>query len=49
MSDMKIESESEEEGTYLGVKIKTNGFTLTAEKARIEWSNDTVKIYPIPK
>lgn len=48
-SDMEIESDSEEDGTYFDVKIKTGGFTLEAEKARIEWSEDVVKIHPMPK
>lgn len=48
-SDMKIESEKEEAGTHLGVKIKTDGFTLEAEKARIEWSKDVVEIHLMPK
>ena len=47
-SDMKIESESREAETYAGVTIETDGFTLTTGKARIDWSEDIVKIYPIP-
>jgi hypothetical protein len=47
-SDMKIECESQDAETYSGVKIQTDGFTLEADKARIEWSEDIVKIYPIP-
>jgi hypothetical protein len=48
-SDMKIECESREGETYVGVKIKTDGFTLEADKARIEWSEDIVKIDLIPR
>ncbi len=48
-SDMKIESEKEEAGTHLGVKIETDGFTLEAEKARIDWSKDVVEIHLMPK
>lgn len=47
-SDMTIEFESHEAETYSGVKIKTAGFILETNKARIEWSRDLVKIYPIP-
>jgi len=47
-SDMIIEFESQEAETYSGVKIKTAGFILETDKARIEWSKDIVKIYPIP-
>jgi len=48
-SDMKTESKSEDEGTHMGVKIKTDGFTLEAEKARIEWSKDVVEIHLLQK
>jgi len=48
-SDMMIESESREAETYIGAKIKTDGFTLEADRAIIEWSEDTVKIYLLPK
>jgi hypothetical protein len=48
-SDMIVESESEEDGVYVGVKINTDGFTLKAERARIECSKEAVKIYPIPR
>ncbi|MHC4402447.1 MAG: PDZ domain-containing protein [Planctomycetota bacterium] len=46
-SDMKIESESEHDGVHVGVTIKTDGFTLEAKRARIEWSTDVVRIHPI--
>jgi hypothetical protein len=48
-SDMKITCEKQEEQTYARVKIETDGFTLDADKARIEWSPDVVKIYPVPE
>ena len=48
-SDMRIESQKEDEGTHLGVKIKTDGFTLEADKARIEWSKDVVEIHLIAR
>ena len=48
-SDMIVESEKEEDGTHFDVKIKTDGFTLEVERARIEWSKEIVKTYPIPR
>ena len=48
-SDLKIESESEQDGVYVGVKISTDGFRLEAKQARVEWSRDEVRIYPIPE
>jgi hypothetical protein len=48
-SDMTVEFESQEAETYTGVRIKTDGFILEADKARIEWSRDVVKVYPLPK
>jgi len=48
-SDMIIEFESHEADIYVGVKIKTAGFILETDKARIERYTDVVKIYPIPK
>jgi hypothetical protein len=47
-SDMKIACDRQEDGTYVAVKIETDGFTLIADKASIEWSKELVKIYPIP-
>lgn len=47
-SDMTIEFENHEVDTYVGVKIRTDGFILEADKARIDWSTDVVRIYPIP-
>lgn len=46
---MTVVSKSEEDGAYVGVKIITDGFNIEAEKARIERSNDVVKIYPLSK
>jgi hypothetical protein len=43
-SDMNIESESKEGDWYVGAKISTHGFVLKAEKARVEWSKDIVRI-----
>ncbi|UCE50662.1 MAG: hypothetical protein JSW47_10950 [Phycisphaerales bacterium] len=48
-SDMNIECENRKAETYVGVKIKTDGFTLEADKARIEWTEHVVRIYPIPE
>ncbi len=48
-SDMKITCDRQEEETYSTVKIETDGFTLDADKARIEWSKDVVRIYPESK
>jgi hypothetical protein len=44
---MKIECESQDAETYVGVRIETTGFTLEIDKARIEWVGDVVNIYPI--
>jgi hypothetical protein len=48
-SDMKITCDRQEEETYIALKIETDGFTLQANKARIEWSKDVVKVYPVPE
>ena len=48
-SYMKIEPESREAETYIGVRIETTGFTLEIDKARIERVADVVNIYPIPE
>ncbi len=48
-SDMIVESEREQDGTYWGLKVKTDGFILEADKARIDWSKDVVEIYPLPR
>ena len=45
-SDMEIKSDAQDGETYSGVRIRTDGFTLQADKARIEWSKDMVKIHP---
>ena len=42
---MVIEAAKHEGNTYQDVRIKTGGFTLEAEKARIEWSKDLVEIH----
>ncbi len=46
-SDMKIDAKSEVAGLYVGAKLKTSGFSLEAPRARVEWSKDLVKIYPV--
>ena len=48
-SDIEIESDREEEGTHFGATIRTDGFTLEAETARIEWSKEEVNIHLMPK
>jgi hypothetical protein len=48
-SDLKITCDRQEEETYIALKIETDGFTLQANKARIVWSKDVVKIYPEPE
>jgi len=48
-SDVKITCEKQEGETYARMKIETDGFTLDADKARIEWSPEVVKIYPVPE
>ncbi len=48
-SDMKVESEREQDGAHLAAKITTDGFTLEVDKIRIEWSRDVVKLYPMSK
>lgn len=47
-SDMEIKSDSQDGETYSNVRIRTDGFTLQADKVRIEWSPDVVKIHPMP-
>jgi len=46
-TDMNIESEKFEKGIHYKLKIKTAGFTLTLDKARIDWTPEVVEIIPV--
>jgi hypothetical protein len=45
---MEIKSEAHEGEIYSNVNIRTKGFTLQADKARVAWSPDIVEIHPLP-
>lgn len=43
-SDLVITSDSQDGETYVGATIRTDGFTLTVDRARVVWSSDVVEI-----
>ena len=48
-TDMEIKSEAQDGEIHSGVHVRTDGFTLKVDKARIEWSADVVNIHPLPR
>ncbi|MCP4657382.1 MAG: hypothetical protein GY856_18405 [bacterium] len=47
-SDLTIEAQRQEEDVYEGLKLRTDGFSLEAARARLEWSEEVVEIHPLP-
>jgi hypothetical protein len=48
-SDLVIECDRQEGGVYEGLRVTTDGFVLTVDRARIQRSGDAVAIRPVPR